>query len=119
LSASGTKLSESLEAEIERQMAPNSAAREEKFPHAALEPVPQLLNDYIDFLVSIARASERRSHHRLVVDCANGSASRVAPEVLRRLGFEARILNSGPNGRNINLECGALHPQKMAEETRA
>jgi len=54
-----------------------------------------------------------------VVDCANGSASRVVPPLMERLGIEARVTHAHPDGRNINLDCGSLHPQEMAEETRA
>jgi len=53
-----------------------------------------------------------------VVDCAHGAASRVIPELVRRLGIDARILHAAPDGRNINLDCGSLHPRVMAEETR-
>jgi phosphoglucosamine mutase len=95
--------------------APGSKAAE----GAELEPIPQLFSDYVDFLAGLAPAGNRLSAFRLVVDCANGSATRVAPKLLQRLGMEARMLNASPNGRNINLECGSLHPQKMADETRA
>ena len=59
------------------------------------------------------------SRFRLVVDCANGAASSVAPLLFSRLGMGAQLLNAEPNGRNINLNCGSLHPQAMAEATRA
>jgi len=84
-----------------------------------LEVAPQLLEDYEDFLESTVSHSSDYAHHRLVVDCANGSATRVAPALLARLGIDAPFLNASPDGRNINLECGSLHPEKMAEETRS
>ena len=52
---------------------------------------------------------------KLVVDCANGAAYRVTPEVLEELGAEVVRLNVSPNGTNINDNCGALHPQKLQE----
>jgi len=54
-----------------------------------------------------------------VVDCAHGSAYRVVPELLRRLGLEAHLLHVEPNGRNINLASGSLYPQVMVEATHA
>ena len=54
-----------------------------------------------------------------MVDCANGAASRVAPLLLARLGIKAHTLNAEPNGQNINLHCGSLHPEGLAEATRA
>jgi phosphoglucosamine mutase len=53
---------------------------------------------------------------RIVVDCANGAAYKVAPKVLRELGAEVFCINDDPNGFNINLESGALHPEKLQDE---
>ncbi len=59
---------------------------------------------------------------RLVLDCANGAAYKVAPAVLRELGAEVFTLGVNPNGTNINAECGSLYPDAAARrvhETRA
>ena len=50
---------------------------------------------------------------RLVVDCANGAASVSGPECLRRLGAEVESIHASPDGRNINLGCGSLHPESL------
>jgi phosphoglucosamine mutase len=55
---------------------------------------------------------------RIVVDCANGAAYRVAPKVLEELGAEVFCINDDPNGFNINLESGALHPEKLQREVQ-
>jgi phosphoglucosamine mutase len=47
---------------------------------------------------------------RAVVDCANGSASAVAPDILRSLGVEAHVIHGAPDGVNINDGCGSTHP---------
>ncbi len=47
----------------------------------------------------------------LVVDCANGAASAIAPELYRRLGATVRAIHASPDGRNINVGSGALHPE--------
>ena len=51
---------------------------------------------------------------RVAVDCANGSAYRVAPEVLSELGASVMPLAVDPDGENINRDCGALHPEVLA-----
>ncbi|MEM6602814.1 MAG: phosphoglucosamine mutase [Pseudomonadota bacterium] len=50
---------------------------------------------------------------RIVIDCANGAAYQVAPQILFELGAEVIPLSVAPNGFNINASCGALHPEKM------
>ena len=118
ISSAGMKLPESVELEIERALEdvkPGAAGA----PELPLEPDPELLNDYLDFLESLVPAGVDVSRYRLVVDAANGAASRVIPSLLNRLGIKARLLSAGPNGRNINLRCGSLHPETMAQETRS
>ncbi|WP_163336860.1 phosphoglucosamine mutase [Desulfopila sp. IMCC35008] len=55
---------------------------------------------------------------KIVLDCANGATYSVAPHVFEELGAEVTTLAAEPNGENINLDCGALHPQKMALKVR-
>ena len=55
-------------------------------------------------------------NRRIVIDCANGAASAVAPQLFADLGGTALITHASPNGRNINLGCGALHPEVIASE---
>jgi phosphoglucosamine mutase len=118
LSASGMKLAETVELEIERALARSGSAGRQA-SDAPLEPAPQLLNDYLGFLSGLVPDGARLARFRLVVDCAHGAASPVVPELLKRLGVEARVLHAAPSGRNINLGCGSLHPEIMAQETKA
>jgi len=55
---------------------------------------------------------------RVVLDCANGAGYKVGPLVFRELGAEVFALGIEPNGRNINLECGSLYPEKTAQKVR-
>ncbi|MBM4362208.1 MAG: phosphoglucosamine mutase [Deltaproteobacteria bacterium] len=55
---------------------------------------------------------------RIVVDAAHGAAYRVAPEVFTELGADVTALGCRPNGRNINRDCGALHPEHVVKEVR-
>jgi phosphoglucosamine mutase len=60
--------------------------------------------------VAATVADRRLDGLRVVVDCANGAASRVAPEVLRRLGADVTAIHDRPDGRNINDGCGSTDP---------
>jgi len=55
---------------------------------------------------------------RIVVDTAHGAAYRVAPKVLEELGAELFVIGNHPDGTNINSQCGALHPNELAEKVR-
>ena len=55
---------------------------------------------------------------KLVVDCANGAAYKVAPAVLRELGADIEVIASTPDGMNINDGCGAVHPERLQEAVR-
>src|SRR5207244_3369832 len=54
----------------------------------------------------------------VVVDCSNGAASVEAPETLRRAGASVEPIFDTPNGRNINVGCGAMHPEVVAGRVR-
>lgn len=56
---------------------------------------------------------------QVVLDCANGAASAIAPELFAHLGGKAHLTHVSPNGRNINDHCGALHPEVVAGETKS
>lgn len=62
---------------------------------------------YVDHLA--ATLPQGLSGLRIVCDCANGSASRLAPELFTRLGARVKAIHCSPDGRNINLNCGSLH----------
>ena len=79
---------------------------------------PGLAGDYTDYLVSRVRLTGPPSGLKVVVDCANGASSALAPRVLRGLGFEVEALHAAPDGTNINLDCGSLHPERLAARVR-
>ncbi len=116
-SPAGTKLMEAQELEVESLMKtlPDLPRPAE---NGAATP-PGWVEGYVEHLAGLVPSGRNVSRFRLVVDCANGAASRVAPMLLARLGITAKYLNAEPDGRNINLNCGSLHPQAMAEATRA
>lgn len=55
---------------------------------------------------------------KLAVDCANGSASMTAVQLLSRLGAEITVIHNDPNGININTKCGSTHPEELQDVVR-
>lgn len=74
--------------------------------------------DYEAFLLS-AVPGLKLNGLKIVLDCANGAASAIAPQLFARLGGSVQLTHATPDGRNINAGCGALHPEVVAAETRA
>lgn len=113
----GEKIPESVEREIERafedDLPPRAAQRKGRRRRE-----PSLVHDVVEHLARAAAPGLSLQGVRIVVDCANGGASRIAPAVLARLGAETVALSDVPDGTNINVDCGALHPAALAEEIR-
>jgi phosphoglucosamine mutase len=66
---------------------------------------------YLDFLLSTITV--KLYGLKLVLDCGNGAASQLAPQLFREAGAEVVAIGNQPNGRNINLGCGALHVEEL------
>ncbi|QNI33281.1 phosphoglucosamine mutase [Alloacidobacterium dinghuense] len=79
---------------------------------------PRFRADYEDFLRE-AVPDLSLDGLRLVLDCANGAASAIAPELFAQLGGRIDLTHISPTGRNINATCGALHPEVVAAETKS
>jgi len=74
-----------------------------------------LIQKYLDFHRSLFPSPQEFSGLKIVVDCAHGASSTLAPELFESLGFKVRAIHNQPNGRNINAHCGALYPESLAE----
>ena len=102
-----------IEAEIFSQLRTGTEAAEEELP--AVDPVYR--HDYQDFLHAAVPGLALSGMH-IVLDCANGAATGIAPELFAELGGRVELTHAQPDGRNINEACGALHPAVVAQETR-
>jgi len=78
-----------------------------------------LIEKYLDFYRSPFASTPKFSGLKIVVDCANGASSALAPALFESLGFKVTAIHNQPNGRNINAHCGALYPESLAEAVRA
>ena len=110
----GYKLSDARELEIEALM--GQSLSEDLAPATALGRAARVDDSQARY-VEIAKATFPRrlslSGLRIVIDCANGAAYKVAPAVLYELGAEVIPVGVSPNGMNINEECGSTHPEGM------
>jgi phosphoglucosamine mutase len=75
---------------------------------------PEHLLGYADSIVE-SIAGRDLAGLRVVVDCANGSASTIAPHVLRRLGADVTVIHADPDGTNINEHCGSTYPDDLQQ----
>jgi phosphoglucosamine mutase len=110
----GKKLADSVEAQIEAQLKvewkPGVAA-------GKIERVDSARERYLGHLLSTIDTDFKGL--KIVVDCANGAASTVAPEALRRAGAEVIAINNQPNGKNINANCGSTHLEGLIERVKS
>jgi phosphoglucosamine mutase len=119
----GYKLADAIELAIEdeifRQLAASTTPPQQTKPPAVNDADRA---DYVRFLLA-AVPGLSLDGKCIVVDCANGAASTVAPQLFAELnangGGEAIITHASPDGRNINENCGALHPSVVAAEVVA
>jgi len=115
----GYKLPDAIELEIEKEifalLGSNDGAIA-KSGEASLPGDKKLHDAYVQWLAHPVAGAEKL---KAIVDCANGAASAIAPEVLKASGLRAEYTHSTPDGRNINEGCGALHPEIVGKEVAA
>lgn len=80
--------------------------------------IDDVIGRYIVHIKNSFPKHQTLSNKRIVLDCANGAAYKVAPTIFRELGAELIVLNDSPTGNNINHDCGAMHPEGLAQAVR-
>jgi phosphoglucosamine mutase len=110
----GRKLPDELEAEIERLVA---ARRPAPAAVGRVRALNSAADDYLRELATVFSLDLRG--RRIVLDCANGAAHRVAPDAFSRLGAEVGAIAAEPDGRNINDGCGSTDPAALAARVAA
>ena len=129
--AGGRKLSDDEQQRIEREMSLRDGATGNVESNIATSSTvsaassttnsvarPELLQEYCDWLVASVRHGALENLH-IALDCANGAFSMLAPEVFSKLGATVTTMNATPDGRNINLRCGATHPEPLSEVVKS
>jgi len=122
-SSAGVKFTNAVEEELEKAIlscsavAPVDVTEDQAF---AANPVFASERDnrelYIRHLMQVIPAAFSLRGMRLVVDCAHGSQSAIAPDFLSMLGAEVHPIHCEPDGCNINHHAGALHPERLQDE---
>lgn len=82
---------------------------------SAVRPDPSIADHYVR-AISNELGVPDFAGREVVLDCANGATSRVAPAIARTMGLSPVVRNAEPDGRNINDGCGAVHPEAIAAE---
>lgn len=110
----GYKLSDEAEAQIESRLAGDLApARADPAAIGRAKRLDDAAGRYIEAVKAGFARGLRLEGLKIVLDCANGAAYRIAPTVLWELGAEVISLGVAPNGFNINDRCGSTHPQAL------
>ena len=119
--ASGFKLPDEVEEEIERLVFSTTAAAVPPTGGdigrvSAVEAAP---TRYKEFLKTCSPGQHSLAGLKIVLDCAHGAAYRVGPELLCELGADVVVIGASPDGTNINSGCGAVHPAGLQQAVRA
>src|SRR5688500_1740327 len=115
-SGKGEKFTETLERHVESIIADTSW----QVPQGGLPPVAWA--DVSDAYIAHTRLAlpnpERLGRLKIAIDTANGATTTVAPRLFREFGFDVAVMGDQPDGRNINLDCGSTHPEKLSALVR-
>ena len=113
----GYKLSDAIESQIEdlleKDIGPQLAISEEI---GRAKRVDGVQDRYVEFAKRTLPRDITLNGLRVAIDCANGASYKVAPAVLWELGAEVVSLGVEPNGTNINLNCGSMHPEALVRK---
>jgi phosphoglucosamine mutase len=114
-SGRGEKFSERVEREVEAIVADSSWRADGGEPSGV--PEADLTGVYLDHLRAVFPEASRltAAGFRLAIDCANGATTSVAEPLMAALGFQPVVIANRPDGRNINLRCGSLHPEGLGQ----
>jgi phosphoglucosamine mutase len=112
ISATGMKFPDAVEAELERFILSSNEPAEARNA-MQLHDNEKIDDDYLDGLRAALLPGANLTGMKIVMDCANGASSNLAPRLFRSLGADVIAIGNTPDGKNINAGCGSLHPQEM------
>ncbi len=110
----GRKIDEAIERQIEKDIFDDSKFKiqNSKFADVDNSKSSKFQEIYLDYLIDEFK-NLSLENSKMVLDCANGAASRLAPELFQKLGARLIIINDAPDGENINENCGSLHLENL------
>jgi len=115
--ANGNKLSDEIELEIESMLQEDLVCVEAKDLGKA-KRLDDAIGRYIEFCKSTFPNDLNLNGTKLLLDCANGAAYKIAPSVFHELGASVLTINNTPDGFNINEKCGATHIENLQESMK-
>lgn len=113
-SREGLKIPAEWEVRLEKAILESKEKVERK--KIRVDPVSSLGEDYKNFLEGQISGIPSHRHLKIVLDCSNGASFEIAPRVFTEFGFEVDVISNSPNGKNINNNCGSLHPRLLADK---
>ena len=122
---SGRKLDDATETLIEKDIIDEAVAPDAQPPDREQSTSPnqqdaaKLRTRYLDYLIHDVAHDLSLANLTIVVDCANGAAYELAPQLFTRLGANVIAIHNEPDGRNINRDCGSLHLEVVQGEVTA
>lgn len=108
--AGGRKLSDELEDALESALDAFVATGIDPAAMADIATDTEVVSEWCN---AVSSSVSSIAPMRIVIDCANGAASSVAPGIFRGLGLDVEVLHAQPDGRNINDACGSTHPEDL------
>lgn len=116
----GKKLDEAMEREIEKdinssQQREASVSSQQSVDNSKASEYQKI---YLDYLAGEFETLDL-SNFKMIIDCANGAASHLAPKLFEKFGAEVVAVFNSPDGKNINAECGSLHLNNLQEKVSA
>ena len=115
-SGHGQKFAEAQERDIEALVADPAFLVDLDTPAAVTRE--DLVDAYLDHARAMLPSPGVLRGARIGLDCANGATAAVAPRLFRALGFDVVVIGAEPDGRNINLDCGSTHPERLSALVR-
>ncbi len=117
MNGQGHKLSDAEVGALEQAMAEETVYDRDKIAGTANRE--EAINRYLQDLDALMPSPAALKGLKLVLDCANGAFSAIAPAVFKKYGAEVIVLADRPDGYNINKDCGSTHPEKMMQTVAA
>jgi phosphoglucosamine mutase len=111
-SGRGEKFTERVEREVEAIVADTSWRVTDGEPGPVLRA--DLVDAYLDHLRAVVPEISGLQDRLVGIDCANGATTTVAPRLFAGLDIRTIVIGDQPDGRNINLDCGSTHPERLA-----
>ena len=118
-SSKGLKLPDKVETKLEKNLVKYIEQKKVLKNNSKIKNLSgkNLIKQYEKFLLSLVPKNLLEGK-KIAIDCANGASSKIAVDVFEKLKAKVVVINNKPDGKNINFNCGALHPEVVAQTVK-